>query len=87
MILPVQTRLRQRRVEQRGFTRHPNLKLKTLRINKGMDRKDLSRVTDVSIESIRLAELGFVPGLRIQAALADALGAQILDIWPIELQR
>lgn len=86
-ILPVQTRVRQTRVTQRGLTRRPNLKLKALRINRGMAREDLSRVTGVSIESIRLAELGFVPGLRIQAALADALKVQILEIWPIEIQR
>jgi DNA-binding XRE family transcriptional regulator len=74
-------------VVQRGFTRRPNLKLKALRINKGMGREDLARVTGVSIESIRLAEIGFVPGIKIQDAIARALGASILDIWPIELQR
>ena len=82
MILLVQTRVR-----QRGVSRLPNLKLKGLRINRGMDRKDLARLTGVSVESIRLAELGFVPGLRIQFAIAEALSAQVLDIWPIEMQR
>ena len=86
MILPVQTRTRQP-VKQRGSVRRPNLVLKARRIEKGMDRKDLSHISGVSIESIRLAELGFVPGLRIQSAIADALAAPILDIWPIEVQR
>lgn len=82
MILPVQTKVR-----QRGVHRLPNFRLKSLRINKGLDRRDLARVTGVSVESIRLAELGFVPGLRIQFALAEALDSQVLDIWPIEVQR
>lgn len=84
----MQTKVRQPKIVQRGFTRRPNLKLKALRINKGMGREDLCRVTGVSAQSIRLYELGFVPqSIRIQAALAEALDTPILDIWPIELQR
>lgn len=64
-----------------------NLKLQALRINAGLSRDDLARRTGVSRESIRLAELGFVPGPRIQFAIADAFDLRPLDIWPIERQR
>lgn len=87
MILPVSATVRQTGVRQRGQRRMPNLELKRLRINRGWGRKELSRVSGVSTESIRLAELGFVPGPGIQFALAHSLDREPLDIWPMEVQR
>lgn len=65
---------------------HAARRLQALRINEGLSREDLARRTGVSRESIRLAELGAVPGPRIQFALADVFGLRPLDIWPLEHQ-
>ncbi len=74
-------------IRQRKSSRRANRDLVALRINAGWSRADLAYETNVSAESIRLAEAGFVPGPRIQFALAKAFGKQPLDIWPIERQR
>lgn len=79
-----------RQKQQRTLRRkpgRPNTQLYSLRINDGLSRQDLSRRTGVSIETIRLAEVGFIPGPRIQFILADAFGLKPLDIWPLEHQR
>ena len=65
----------------------PNLELRSLRLNKGLSREALGDLTGVSRETIRLAELGFVPGARAQFALADYFDMLPLDLWPIERQR
>jgi DNA-binding XRE family transcriptional regulator len=75
------------RTSQHTRRREQNTRLQALRINEGLTRDDLARRTGVSRESIRLAELGFVPGPRIQFALADAFKLRPLDIWPLERQR
>lgn len=75
------------RSTQRIRRRERNSKLLALRINEGLSRDDLARRTGVSRESIRLAESGFVPGPRIQFAIADAFNLRPLDIWPLERQR
>lgn len=67
--------------------RRPNLELQALRINAGLSRADLARRTGVSTESIRLAEMGFVPGPSIQFALAQTFERLPLDVWPMERQR
>jgi transcriptional regulator with XRE-family HTH domain len=67
--------------------RRKHLELIGLRLNAGLSRADLSRRTGVSIESIRMAEMGFVPGPRIQFALADEFDKRPLDLWPIQRQR
>lgn len=67
--------------------RERNTKLLALRINEGLSRDDLARRTGVSRESIRLAESGFIPGPRIQFAIADVFNLRPLDIWPLERQR
>lgn len=82
MILPVAPRPCQPTTRRR-----PNLRLQSLRINKGLARQDLALRTGVSVESIRLAEYGFTPGPRIQFALAEEFGLLPLDIWPLEQQR
>lgn len=65
----------------------PNTRLYGLRLNAGLSRQDLSRRTGVSNETIRLAEIGFVPGPRIQFILADAFKLTPLDLWPLEQQK
>jgi len=75
------------RLRQTGRRRSPNLRLQSLRINAGLSRSDLARRAGVSIESIRLAEIGYIPGPRIQFALAQAFDLFPLDLWPIEDQR
>lgn len=58
-----------------------------LRVNAGLGRRDLGRRIGVSAEAIRLAELGFVPSVRVQFALATEFGLRPLDLWPIESQK
>jgi transcriptional regulator with XRE-family HTH domain len=67
--------------------RRPHRELIALRINEGLSRRALAHRTGVSIESIRLAEGGFVPGPTIQFALAEAFGLRPLDLWSIDRQR
>jgi hypothetical protein len=67
--------------------RRPHRELIGLRVNAGLSRKDLGLRTGVSEESVRLAEIGFVPGARIQFALASEFGRLPLDLWPLERQR
>lgn len=63
-----------------------NRALIALRVNAGFSRADLERKTGISRETIRLAELGFVPTVPTQFALAAAFGQLPLDIWPLERQ-
>jgi transcriptional regulator with XRE-family HTH domain len=61
--------------------------LYALRVNEGLSRADLGRRIGVSAETIRLAEIGFLPTPRIQFAIAQAFAHRPLDLWPIERQR
>lgn len=65
----------------------PHRELYGLRINEGLSRADLAFRIGVSAETIRLAEIGFVPTPRIQFAIAAAFQKRPLDLWPIERQR
>jgi DNA-binding XRE family transcriptional regulator len=67
--------------------RQPNRQLVALRINAGLSRDQLGARTGVSRETIRLAEAGFVPGPRVQFALASEFQKMPLDIWPLDQQR
>ncbi len=71
-------------VAKRG--RIPNRKLQALRINAGLGRSDLAYRAGLSVETIRLAEAGFVPGPRTQFAVAQVFGLLPLDLWPLERQ-
>lgn len=62
------------------------MKLKGLRINEGLGRDDLAIRAGVSRETVRLIENGWVPGPRVQFAIASVFGLRPLDIWPIEMQ-
>lgn len=66
--------------------RRPNRQLQGLRINQGLSPNDLARRAGVSGNTVRLVESGYVPGPRVQFAIADALDCRPLDIWPIETQ-
>jgi transcriptional regulator with XRE-family HTH domain len=63
--------------------RKPNLTLMGLRLNRGLSINDLARLTGVSAPTIRLTEDGHVPGPRIQFALADFFGVEVLHVWPL----
>jgi len=53
----------------------------------GLSPNDLAHRAGVSGKTIRLTEAGFVPGPRIQFAIARVFDLQPLDLWPIERQR
>lgn len=65
----------------------PNRRLQELRINQGLSPNDLAYRAGVSGNTIRLAEAGFVPGPRIQFAIARVFELLPLDVWPMEGQR
>lgn len=67
--------------------RTANRRLLELMIDHGLQPNDLAARAMVSGNSVRLAMDGFVPGWRIQKAIADVLDAKPLDIWPWEMQR
>lgn len=71
----------------RKYRRAPNTDLIVARVNKGLTRVDLERLTNVSRETIRLAEAGWTPGPRYQFAIASALDLRPIDLWPIDRQR
>lgn len=71
----------------RRTRKQPHLDLIALRVNEGLSREQLAYRIGVSRETIRLAESGFLPGPRVQFALADAFGKRPLELWPIERQR
>jgi DNA-binding XRE family transcriptional regulator len=74
-------------LRQRIQRRKPNTRLYGLRINAGLSRQALGYRIGISAETIRIAELGFVPGPRIQFALAREFELEPLDIWPLETQK
>lgn len=65
----------------------PNLELIKLRINAGLSPNDLARIAGTTGNTVRLAEKGYVPGPRIQFAIASALYVKPLDIWQLDTQR
>lgn len=65
----------------------PNRRLQELRINAGLSQNDLAAAVHVSAGTVRLAEQGYVPGPRIQFAIATYFGEKPLDIWPLSQQK
>lgn len=63
--------------------RKPNHQLMGLRLNRGLSPNELARLTGVSAPTIRLAEAGHIPQPRIQFALAEFFGVEVVDIWPL----
>lgn len=70
-------------------TRRPrvNRRLRELRINEGLSPNVLGARAGVSGNTVRMAEAGFRPTVRVQFALAGVFGLRPLDRWPIEDQR
>lgn len=64
----------------------PNRQLMELRINQGMSPNDLAYQAGVSGKTVRMAEAGFVPGPRIQHAIATVFDLRPTDIWPLHSQ-
>ena len=57
-----------------------------LRINAGLSPNDLGREAQVSGKTVRMVEAGFIPGPRIQHAIASVFGLKPTEIWPIRSQ-
>lgn len=70
-----------------GSVRGPNRKLIELRVNEGLAATDLAYRAGVSAKSVRMAEMGFVPGPRVQFAIASAFDLRPTDIFPLDSQR
>ena len=71
---------------RRKSKRHAHTRLVGLRINEGLSPNDLARRAGVSGQIIRMAEAGYVPGPRVQFAIAAVFELRPLDLWPIERQ-
>ena len=72
--------------QKRKRRREQNVRLRGLRINAGLSPNDLGRRIGVSGQTIRMAEAGFVPGPRIQFAIAQEFDLLPLDIWSLDMQ-
>lgn len=69
-----------------GAGKKPNLALVGLRLNRGLSPNELAGLTEVSAETIRLAEKGHIPSPRVMFALADFFEVDVLDIWKLRGQ-
>ena len=58
-----------------------------LRVNAGMSPNDLAYRVGVAGKTIRMAEAGFIPGPRVQFAIAQVFDLKPLDLWPFERDR
>jgi DNA-binding XRE family transcriptional regulator len=70
-----------------GSRRVPHLKLKELRVNAGMTPNDLAFKAGVTGKTVRLVELGFIPGPRVQFQIAGVFEMLPLDLWPFDRAR
>lgn len=67
----------------------PSANLERLRIEAGLTPAQLAEAADVSPNTVRYAERGQIPGVRLQvqiaSALSDALERRIThtDLWPL----
>lgn len=73
------------RIKARG-TRLNRLLIE-MRLNAGLTPNDLARRAGVSGNTVRAAERGLYVDPRSQYAMASALGAAPLDIFPFERQK
>lgn len=71
----------------RPTRRQRHLELIGLRINEGLSREQVAHRANVSRETVRLVESGWVPGPRVQFAIAAVFERRPLDLWPIDRQR
>jgi len=54
-----------------------------MRINAGLSPNDLAHKAGLTGKTIRMVEAGFVPGPRVQFAIAAQFGLRPLDLWPM----
>lgn len=73
-------------VGSRKIRRTPNLKLKALRINRGLSPNELAYFVGVSGKTVRMAEAGFIPTPRVQFDIAAHFELLPTDIWPLDRQ-
>lgn len=64
-----------------------NRALIELRLNAGLSPNDLALRARVSGNTVRSAERGLYVSPRSQFAVAQALGVDVLDVFPFERQR
>lgn len=69
--------------KRRTINRH----LVELRLNVGLSPNDLARRAMISGNTVRAAERGLYVSPRSQYAIAKALGADVLAVFPFERQR
>jgi DNA-binding XRE family transcriptional regulator len=74
-------------VGSRKYRRTPNLKLKELRINRGLSPNELACFVGVSGKTIRMAEAGFIPSPRVQFDVAAYFDLLPTNIWPLDRQK
>jgi transcriptional regulator with XRE-family HTH domain len=67
--------------------RSPNRSLSALRLNAGLTPNDLALRAGLSGNTVRAAERGLYVSPRSQFAIARALGADVLEVFPFERQR
>jgi transcriptional regulator with XRE-family HTH domain len=73
--------------QARRRARRINRALVELRLNAGLTPNDLARRAGLSGNTVRAAERGLYVDPRSQFAIAQALGAKPLDLFPFERQR
>jgi transcriptional regulator with XRE-family HTH domain len=71
----------------RRRTRRTNRALVERRLNAGLTPNDLARRAGLSGNTVRAAERGLYVDPRSQFAIAKALDARPLDLFPFERQR
>jgi DNA-binding XRE family transcriptional regulator len=64
-------------------TRVPHLRLKELRIDKGLSPNDLGHRAGISGKTVRMAEAGITPRPRVQHAIASVFGLRPTELWPL----
>lgn len=67
--------------------KQPNRRLIERRLNKGLTPNQVAYMTGLTGPTVRLAEKGHIPSPRVQLALAEFYGEEVLALWPIETQR
>lgn len=60
----------------------PPSPLRQRRLKQGMRLKDVAELADVSISTVSTVESGYVPPIRTQQQIAQAVGASAGSFWP-----
>lgn len=70
----------------RPMRRTPNLRLRALRINRGLSLRELGRLTGHAGKTVGFAEAGLIPTPPVQHDIAAFFDLEPTDIWPVERQ-